>query len=87
MGKRLIDSTEEKWNRLKKINGSFSGNVSLQDNRFKIINWWYLTPNRIAKTFPEVKEMYWTCHEPRADFFHILWSCVKEENFWKGVNS
>lgn len=43
-GKDLrMEITEEEWRRIKRFNGSFVGNVSIQENRFKIIHRWYLT--------------------------------------------
>lgn len=47
---------EEKWCRLKYFNQTFSGNVSIQENRFKVVSRWYLTPRRLTKFFPQIEE-------------------------------
>lgn len=46
--------TDEEWYELRKCNQSSSKSVLIQDNRFKILHLWRLTPQRIKKMLPLV---------------------------------
>lgn len=79
--------SEGKWYRIKNFSWSFSQNVGIQESRFKLLSRWYLTLDKLAKMYPQMKGECWRCHGRGADFLHVWWSCDKVVKFWKEINS
>lgn len=75
---------KDNWVRIMRFNGSFLGNVSILENRFKIDPRWYLTPRHMAKMFLNIEGRCWRCQGLQADFIHMWWTCTNLEKFWKG---
>lgn len=71
--------SEDEW-----LRRTTSKNVNIQENRFKVTNGWYLTPNRLVKMFPNMREECWRCGGSQADFFHVWWMC--DNKLKNGVN-
>lgn len=40
---------QDRWKKLKLYNQTSSNNVGIQENHFKILNRWHLTPKKLAK--------------------------------------
>lgn len=76
--------TNQQWRKLILFNQTFSSNIGIQENQFKIINQWYLTPKKLSKTYPQTEAKCWRCHGMEADL-HIWWVCPKTEPFWRSV--
>lgn len=83
MVERFIITTH----RLKRFNLAFSCNVSVQENRFKLIHRWYLTPRWKAKMFHHKEGICWWCQSPHADYMHMWWPCVRIYEFCGNVNN
>lgn len=69
------------------FNPTVSSNIGLQENRFKVINRWYLTPERLAWMCPQLEAKCWCCQMVIADFLHVWWKCSKLEDFWKQIKN
>lgn len=54
--------TVEHWEEVVLFNQTLENtSVSLQENRFKMLNRWYLIPQRLAKMYPHLDSMGWRC--------------------------
>lgn len=80
--------TDEQWCNIKWFNIAFSINVSIQENRFKLLQRWYLTPARIF-TFLAYGTGHWQCWRfkaPHADYLRMWWSCSEIVKFWVKIH-
>lgn len=56
-----IGFTEEQWHRSSHFNLTFSGNVNIQENRFKIMNRRYVSSGQLKRMFPQTEGKCWRC--------------------------
>lgn len=50
--------TDTQWHKIQEFNLLFSADVAIKENRFKLINQWYLTPEKLAKMFPQADQCW-----------------------------
>lgn len=79
--------SEESWVSIRRFNIMFSAYASIQENRYKLVQRWYLTPNRMAKLFRQGTRKCWCCKATHADYIHMWWSCPIIFHFWMNINS
>lgn len=60
--------------------------IYTQENSYKILSRWYLTPHRLHKMFPNTPSNCWRCNDNDGSFLHIWWSCPKIQEFWKTIH-
>lgn len=82
LGRHISDLT---WEKLCSFNGSFSLNVSVKEQHYKLLHRWYLTPSRLSKIYPEGDYKCWKCDLQNAPFIHMWWMCKKVQQFWRVV--
>ncbi|CAH2327790.1 Hypothetical predicted protein [Pelobates cultripes] len=58
-----------------------------QETAYKILSWWYVTPDHLQKMNPELDGKYWRCHGSPGSFLHIWWECPIITRFWSRVAS
>lgn len=79
--------SDSAWLKLQKFNLIFSSNVSIMENRFKVMQHWYLTPSHLAKFFSQSGRNCWHCGNVKGDYLHMWWACKKLEQFWKSARA
>lgn len=82
-----VSITEKEWPALIRNNVSFSCNVAIQGNRFKLCQRWYLTPVRIQKIFKAGDARCWRCKATHAGDLQLRWSCPVVTKIWGGYSS
>lgn len=71
--------SEAAWEKIKMLNYTLSCNVGLQENRFKILNRWYLA---LSRTYLQIPDNCWRCNREAVGFLHV-WL----EPLWRRVNA
>lgn len=65
-------------------------NVTMKENHFKLIYWWYLTPQKIKikikRVFPQTDGKSWKCQKDDTGFLHMWWGCCRIKAFWYQVH-
>lgn len=85
IGRNLnITFSDTYWHKLQEFNLSFSVNVAIKENRYKLLNRWYLTPVKLAKMSAQ-PDLCWRWGYERTDYFHMWWTCSKLQVFWSSV--
>lgn len=46
---------------------------------------WYLTPNMLAKLYPDCFYLWWRGYCLMGNLFHILWPCSNIRSFWQKI--
>lgn len=82
----LISWAEDQWLNLKKFNLSCSQNIVIQENEFKMLYRWHLTPSKLKVMFHHLDARCWHCKVNNADTLHIWWSCKKLKGFWRQIH-
>lgn len=77
--------TEIQWHRIHEFNQLFSANMAIKENRFQLINRWYVTPNKLARIYHQLRNPYWKSGQEEADYYHMWWACPKVFAFWKTI--
>lgn len=62
--------SDAEWYQIQKFNLTFSTNVAIRENRYKLINRWYFTPVKLAKMSVQ-PDLCRRCGYGGADYFHM----------------
>ena len=57
-----------------------------EENSYKILYFWYQTPDILHKIFPSTSDRCWRCHQARGSLFHIYWTCPLITPFWQSTH-
>ncbi|KAF7244640.1 hypothetical protein EYD10_09237 [Varanus komodoensis] len=72
----------EKWQKLWKRNIKITLATSYKENLYKMFYRWYLSPNRLAKMYPNMSNRCWKCKHKSGTFYHMWWTCDKAKKYW-----
>lgn len=61
--------------------------VSIQENNYKIISWWYHTPFILHRFDTSTSDKCWKCLQATGDLLHIWWSFQHIQTYWKQVHN
>jgi len=61
--------------------------ISIHEQNFKFFHRIYFTPVRLHKMFPGCSDLCFKCKTCKGTLFHVFWSRVLIQPFWKGVHS
>lgn len=78
-----VQITPQDWVRIVQFNQSFSVNVGIKDNRYKLLNRWYYTPSKLAEMYENTSDVCWRCGNRGANFWHVWWQCSSTKRFLK----
>lgn len=67
---------------IKLFNNTFSANLGIKENSYKMLQRWNFTPVRLARMFPGTARQYWKCGPLQGLFMHMWWVCPKIQTFW-----
>ena len=60
--------------------------VNIKENFFKLLSFWYLTPSKMRNIYKNDQWLCWKGCSEVGTYFHIWWSCVKMQTFWKMIH-
>uniref|UniRef100_A0A803T1R0 Reverse transcriptase domain-containing protein n=1 Tax=Anolis carolinensis TaxID=28377 RepID=A0A803T1R0_ANOCA len=72
----------DEWEYLWRVKIKFFRSYSLLENFYKMFYQAYMTPVKLAKIQPQLKNTCWKCKQATGSFFHMWWTCKKAKNFW-----
>lgn len=78
----MMDQWEYLWQKTNKI----SACTSLQENSFKMIYRWYMTPKKLARIDRTHSNRCWKCKKHEGSLFHMWWTCSKARKFWTKIH-
>lgn len=79
-----IGIAKQVWEEMCTFNHTFSLNVAIRENRYKILHRWYLTPFQLSLMYPEVNKC-WKCGHLKASYLHVSWDCGRINTFWCSI--
>lgn len=96
----VIDTVKYKWERdldvnlpgtqsrkIRQFNQTFSVNIDIRENRFKLLNIWHFSPLKLGRMYPSVGDACWKCGYDGADFFLMWWDCPSVFSLWSAVGN
>lgn len=60
--------------------------VDLQENSYKLIYTWHMTPKKLAKIYRDSLNKCWKCKQQEGSFYHQWWTCSKTKEFWTSIH-
>lgn len=57
-----------------------------KENTYKILLYWYMTPDTLHTIYPSSPDRCWRCQKERGTLLHIYWSCPLIAPYWTEVH-
>lgn len=57
-----------------------------RENMYKILYFWYMTPDVLHSIYPTCSDHCWRCLGDKGTQLHIFWSCPLIAPFWHSVH-
>uniref|UniRef100_A0A8C5QB56 Reverse transcriptase domain-containing protein n=1 Tax=Leptobrachium leishanense TaxID=445787 RepID=A0A8C5QB56_9ANUR len=81
-----LPDTEDTWNMTYTLTHRSSPALRCAENAYKILSFWYWTPDRIHRMSPQTDPVCWRCSLMKGTYLHIWWECSLLVPFWKMVH-
>uniref|UniRef100_A0A8C5LLZ2 Reverse transcriptase domain-containing protein n=1 Tax=Leptobrachium leishanense TaxID=445787 RepID=A0A8C5LLZ2_9ANUR len=79
--------TDAEWTDTFTLVHKGTNSLKCAENAYKILTFWYRTPDRLQRMFPLHDPQCWRCKTALGDFMHIWWDCPMIQTFWKMVHA
>ena len=74
--------SEEEWGAIRRQAAKSSICTLYKENTYKVLLFWYLTPDVLHKIYPSTSDRCCRCNQARGTLFHIYWTCPLAVPFW-----
>lgn len=79
------DITLLDWENIWESTAKISRCVAHKESTYKILLFWYKTPERLHKYNPTTSNMCWRCNKAVDSHFHFFWECPLVTQFWAQI--
>uniref|UniRef100_A0A8C5Q7A1 Reverse transcriptase domain-containing protein n=3 Tax=Leptobrachium leishanense TaxID=445787 RepID=A0A8C5Q7A1_9ANUR len=79
-------SSNESWSMTYTLAHRGSPTLKCAENAYKILSFWYWTPERIHRIHPSSDPSCWRCGASVGTFLHMWWECSRLVPFWEMVH-
>ena len=76
---------EDEWRAVWRQAAKSSICTLYKEKTYKVLFFWYLTPDVLHRIYPSTSDRCWRCNQARGTLFHIYWTCPLIVQFWTRV--
>uniref|UniRef100_A0A8C5Q5Y4 Reverse transcriptase domain-containing protein n=1 Tax=Leptobrachium leishanense TaxID=445787 RepID=A0A8C5Q5Y4_9ANUR len=80
-----ITLSDDQWSKICELTHHCSTSSKLQETAYKVLSFWYRTPDIINRYDPQVPALCWRCNDALGDMLHIWWECQIIRPFWARI--